>query len=598
MITSAIENTRELASTSRANILMVDDLPENLLALEAILEPLDCRLIRAKSGAEALRCLLTEDVALILMDAQMPGLDGFETARLIKEREKTRYIPIIFVTAISKEQHYIFRGYSAGAVDYIAKPFDPDILKSKVRVFVELFQKNEQVRLQAELIRENEQRELERQRIERELEMERRHMAELAQSETDLSRFKATLDATLDCVRMFDPETLHYTYVNQGTLNQLGYSYDEMMQLSPVDIAVDRDETEFRGRLASLLNGTEASLRYETLHRRKDGTTVPVEVSVQFIAAPGERGRFISIVRDITERIEAHASLVQAKETAEEANRAKSDFISSISHELRTPLNAIIGFSKLLFNPRVGTLNETQEAYLQDVVQSAEHLLQIINDILDISKIEAGKMRLDLSAFSLVDLLQQSLTVVREKANAHNLNLQLDISQEVQEMGPIKGDQRKIKQVMFNLLSNAVKFTPDSGIITIRAIQGDAEKGFENSVIISVADTGIGVAPEHVERIFGAFEQVDSSYTRQQQGTGLGLPLTKRIVELHGGRLWMESELGAGSTFTFSLPTENEAREESSGLSPGQSNTELVPVQHDGGADNRYRKSAEKAVTI
>ncbi len=591
----------------KANILLVDDRPENLLALRAILETLDCRFIEANSGTQALKHLLQQEFALILMDVQMPGLDGFETAAIIKEREKTRHIPIIFVTAISKEQHYIFKGYSSGAVDYISKPFDPDILRSKVAVFIDLWSKGEQIKRSAARELRYEQAEKERELAQLELELKSRHLAEIAVSQADLERFKATLDATLDGVSIFDANRWNYSYVNQGALNQLGYERDEMLQLTPVAIKPHFTEESFRALLGPLVDRKKQSLTYETVHQHKDGTQFPVEVFLQYvephhaatsanfaaknfkskdfdalaaptIAAPTvtsstETGIFISIVRDITERKRAENLLIEAKNlaereraNAERANQAKSEFIAGVSHELRTPLNAIIGFSKLLLNPRVGPLNEDQNAYTQDVVQSAEHLLQLINDILDLSKIESGKMALELEDFALAEVLEQSLVVVRASTEAHNLRLSVEISAEVKALPPISGDVRKVKQVMYNLLSNAVKFTPDGGSIRILADCEAAKVAAEGEIqeeakqaIIQVIDSGIGVAPEHQKRIFNAFEQVDSSYTRQQQGTGLGLALTRRIVELHGGKLWLESSEGQGSTFSFSLPLQRDS---------------------------------------
>lgn len=551
---------------TRTNILLVDDRHENLLALEAILEPLQQNLVHAGSGQEALRCLLAADYAVILMDVQMPGMDGFETATLIKERERSRHIPIIFITAISKDEHYVFQGYSAGAVDYIFKPFDPDILRSKVAVFVELFKKTEQIKRQAELLRLSELRERERELAELERELERRHMAELAESEARLSQFKATLDATLDGVFIFEPETLRFSYVNQGAAKQLGYTPDALATMTPCDIQAGCAATDYRVMLQPLLDGQLASHTYETAYRRHDGLEFPVEVFLQFVAPPDGSARFISIVRDITERKRAEESLILAKEEAERANRAKSEFISGISHELRTPLNAIIGFSKLMLNPRVGPLNDDQQTYIQDIVQSAEHLLQLINDLLDLSKIEAGKLTLDLSAFSLAELLEQSLPIVHDKALQHDLKLRTEIAPEVAALPAFVADKRKVKQIMYNLLSNAVKFTPAGGAITVRAVlDKGTRKGSMRSrrtayppgsdrVVISVRDTGIGISPEHQARVFGAFEQVDSSYARRQQGSGLGLALAKRMVEMHGGRIWVESQLDQGSTFSFSLP--------------------------------------------
>lgn len=536
----------------KANLLLVDDRPENLLALSAILEPLNCNLVQAHSGMEALKQLLKHEFALILLDVQMPGMDGFETASIIKEREKTRSVPIIFVTALSKENQYVFKGYSAGAVDYISKPFDATILRSKVDVFIDLWQKTQQIREQGELLRQADLRELER-------EMERRRMEELAASEAKLARFKATLDATLDSVLMFDPDTLRFSYANQGALKHLGATEDELLKLTALQIKPDLGDKEFRALLKPLRAGKQPALTFETRHLRRDKTLVPVEVFLQFIAREGESGQFVSIVRDISERKRAEAMLLAAKDEAETqrqiaeaASKAKSEFIAGVSHELRTPLNAIYGFSKLLLNPLVGPLNEDQKSYVGDVVQSAEHLLQLINDILDLAKIEAGKMTLDGSYFALAELLEHSLAIVREKAAARDVKLRTEVSPEVAALPSIWGDGRKVRQVMYNLLSNAEKFTPE-GEISVGARMNEKQNE-SPEVLVWVRDSGIGISPEHQEHIFGAFDQADSSYTRSQQGTGLGLTLSRRMVELHGGRLWVESELGEGSTFYFSLP--------------------------------------------
>jgi PAS domain S-box-containing protein len=539
-----------------ANLLLVDDRPENLLALRAILEPLNCNLICAQSGLEALKHLLKHEFALILLDVQMPGMDGFETASIIKEREKTRAVPIIFVTALSKEQQYMFKGYSVGAVDYISKPFDPDILRSKVEVFVELWRKTQQVHEQGERLHKADLRELERA-------LEQKRLQELAASEANLARFKSTLDATLDSVFIFDAETLRFSYANQGALKHLGVNEEEVTKLTSLEVKPDLTAAEYDIMLAPLRSGQRPTLTFETRHQRSDGTLVPVEVFLQFIARENEANQFISIVRDISERKRAQDLLIAAKEEAEmlreraeTASKAKSEFIAGVSHELRTPLNAICGFSKLLLNPKVGPLNEDQRSYVGDVVESSEHLLQLINDILDLAKIEAGKMTLDGAFFPLSELLENSLGIVREKAALRGVELKAEISPEVAAMPTLWGDGRKVRQILYNLLSNAEKFTP-AGCITVGA-RYDAHiedvHAPEGEVIVWVSDTGVGIDPQHQEQIFGAFEQADSSYTRSQQGTGLGLTLSKRMVELHGGRLWLESEVGKGSTFYFCLP--------------------------------------------
>lgn len=291
-----------------AKLLLVDDRRENLLALEAVLEPLGAEMVLAKSGTEALRHVLADDFAVILLDVQMPGMDGFETAALIKERERSRHIPIIFVTAISKEERYAFQGYNAGAVDYLTKPIDPDVLRSKVLVFVELYQKSRQVLFQQEQLREAERREAELLREEAERERERRHLAELEIREAELSQFKATLDQTLDAVLLFEAQTLQIFYINQGASALLGFPPDELHALTPLDLDAESGDRT-RSVLDELRSGAEAACTYETRMRRKNGDPVPVEVVTQYVAAPGAKARFVSVVRDITERKQAQARL-------------------------------------------------------------------------------------------------------------------------------------------------------------------------------------------------------------------------------------------------------------------------------------------------
>jgi signal transduction histidine kinase len=227
------------------------------------------------------------------------------------------------------------------------------------------------------------------------------------------------------------------------------------------------------------------------------------------------------------------------------ANKHKSDFLANMSHELRTPLNAIIGFSEVLIEKMFGEMNEKQLDYLQDIHSSGKHLLSLINEILDLSKIEAGRMELDLSEFNVPDTLSSAMTLVRERAHTHGITLSLDVDPQV---GAVRADERKVKQVVLNLLSNAVKFTPDGGSVSVRAMLDT------DCVEVSVQDTGIGIAPEDQEAVFEEFKQVGRDYTKKAEGTGLGLALTKRIVELHGGRIWLESAPGEGSTFAFTLP--------------------------------------------
>ena len=229
----------------------------------------------------------------------------------------------------------------------------------------------------------------------------------------------------------------------------------------------------------------------------------------------------------------------------EAANRHKSEFLANMSHELRTPLNAIIGFSEVLGERLFGELNEKQAEYTDDILSSGRHLFSLINEILDLSKVEAGRMELELATFDLPLAIDNARTFVRERATRHGITLDVTIDE---RLGEFVGDERKIKQILLNLLSNAVKFTPEGGRIGIKARQA------EGAVEISVSDSGVGIAPEDQARIFEEFRQVGADYAHKVEGTGLGLTLAKKFVELHGGRIWVESEVGKGSRFTFSLP--------------------------------------------
>jgi len=227
------------------------------------------------------------------------------------------------------------------------------------------------------------------------------------------------------------------------------------------------------------------------------------------------------------------------------ANQHKSEFLANMSHELRTPLNAIIGFSEVLLERLFGDLNEKQDDYLKDIHSSGRHLLNLINDILDLSKVEAGRMELDLSTFDLPTAIANAMTLIRERAQNHGIAMAQDVAP---ELGDIVADERKFKQILLNLLSNAVKFTPDGGRIEVKA------RGTGDNLVVAVHDTGIGIAPEDQEAVFEEFRQVGRNYTSKQEGTGLGLALTRRFVELHGGQINVASKPGEGSTFTFTLP--------------------------------------------
>lgn len=445
----------------KVNVLIVDDYPENLLALEAVLHSLGQNLVRATSGMEALRCLLNQDFAVILLDVQMPGMNGFETAALIRERKRSQYTPIIFLTAINRSDTHVSRGYSLGAVDYLFKPIEPEILISKVAVFVSLFQKTQQVKCQAQL--------LEATNIELETEIKSRQRAE----------------------------------------ELLRHAHDQL-------------EIKVQERTAELARANEL------------------------------------LKAEIAERVKTEEALQNAKEAAEVANRAKSDFLSMVSHELRTPLTSILGFAKIIRKklestifPEINTEDKKIQKAIRQVgenidiiVSEGERLTALINDVLDLAKLEAGKIDWKTEPISVNQILEQATAATSTLFEAKRLELIKDIEEKLPK---IVGDRDRLVQVVINLVSNAVKFT-EKGSVTCRV------RRIDNAIAISVIDTGIGVAETDQSQVFEQFKQIGDTLTDKPKGTGLGLPICKQIVEHHGGKIWVESELGKGSNFSFTLP--------------------------------------------
>jgi len=293
----------------------------------------------------------------------------------------------------------------------------------------------------------------------------------------------------------------------------------------------------YRSVLAVPLLREERIMGALTVWRKEDGSFSPEVVNLlQTFATQSalaiQNARLFREIEDKSREIEA-------------ANRHKSEFLANMSHELRTPLNAIIGFSEVLGERMFGELNEKQAEYTDDILSSGRHLLSLINDILDLSKIEAGRMELELTKFDLPMAIDNALTLIRERATRHGIRLHHTVDERLSEF---TGDERKFKQILLNLLSNAVKFTPEGGQIKVEASVGD------RAVIVAVIDSGIGIALEDQEAIFEEFRQVGTNYAQKREGTGLGLTLTRKFVELHGGKIWVESEIGKGSRFTFTLP--------------------------------------------
>jgi len=416
----------------RVQILAVDDRWENLVALEAILAPLGHHVLHAESGRAALKLLLEQDVALILLDVSMPDVDGYEVAELIRQRPATRDTPIIFLTANSKTSAAVFRGYSAGAVDYMFKPIVPEILLSKVAIFVDLYRRSRALRREGDALRE-------------------------ARNE---------LDARV------------------------------------------RERTE-------QLAATNERLKTEVLQRRR---------------AESERERVLERER-------------QLRQEAERLNRAKDQFLATLSHELRTPLNAIVGWAQVLDN--TGPDADTIQRGLQVIRKNALAQKQLIDDILDVSRIINGKMPLTLGPVAIETVIEAALDTVRPAADAKRISLRTSLS----AVPKTFGDADRLQQIVWNLLSNAVKFTPREGTIEV------ALAASETDIVLTVADNGQGIPASFLPHIFDRFSQADNTITRAQGGLGLGMAIVRHLVELHGGNVVAESEgEGHGATFRVTLP--------------------------------------------
>jgi signal transduction histidine kinase len=317
----------------------------------------------------------------------------------------------------------------------------------------------------------------------------------------------------------------------------------------PVQVPDIADEDAYRGPLRDILlrTGTRAVLAVPmlreneligglTVNKRTPGEFSPavIELLTTFATQSALAIQNARLFREIEEK----------SHQLEIASQHKSEFLANMSHELRTPLNAIIGFSEVLSERMFGELNEKQEEYLKDIYASGTHLLSLINDILDLSKIEAGRMELELTDFHLPQAIDNALMLVRERAGRRSIALHLNVDE---RLGQIWADERKIRQVFLNLLSNAIKFTPEGGRVEVAAVPKDG------SVEVSVSDTGVGIAPADQEAVFEEFRQVGTA-EKKAEGTGLGLTLCRKFIELHGGRIWVKSQVGEGSTFTFTIP--------------------------------------------
>jgi signal transduction histidine kinase len=500
----------------RVKVLVVDDSADKRIALEASLRDLDVDIVHAPSGPEALRKLLRDEFAVVLLDVRMPGMDGFETAALIRRRPRTAQVPIIFITAFGEETH-VARGYSLRAVDYLLTPVVPDVLRTKVGVFVELYRTTEAARRHAE-------------RLERRADQLHR-----------LARCSLALQAARTLEQIVQAAA-------DGACEVLG-AEDALVVARPdvrrVYRAVARRaaapaEPAPAGPADGATNGNRPMLTAPLVGREVEN------LGLIHVAGSADGG-FGQEDEDLLVQV-AHMAAIAIENVlfseAREANRLKDEFLATVSHELRTPLSAMLSWIWML---RRGALDSaTGQRALDAIERSARSQARLVDDLLDVSRIATGKLRLATQPLALAPIVAAAADSAAPAASAKGVLLERTIDAAT---GDVLGDPDRLQQVVGNLLSNAVKFTPPGGRVevSVRRVGSEAE--------IAVRDTGRGIAPGFLPFVFDRFRQADGSLTRQSGGLGLGLAIVRHLVELHGGRVAAASDgEERGATFTIRLP--------------------------------------------
>jgi signal transduction histidine kinase/DNA-binding response OmpR family regulator len=541
----------------KTKILIVDDLPEKILVYRVILEELGQELVVATSGAEALKCVLQHDFAVILLDVNMPGMDGFETAALIRSRKRSAFTPIIFVTAFTDELR-VTQGYAQGAVDYILAPVVPEILRAKVKVFVDLFRMTEQVKRQAA-----EQIALAEERTKRtDAEEANRRLSLLAQAGVVLGQSLDQRVTAHDVARLAVPELADLALIAepgrsggpwnviQAAHREEGVALDEFIGLDqmPQHWAAATERTFAAGRPETLPSG--AGLAGGT---NPDVLVLPLKVHGRTFAVlvlsrePSGRG-FLAADRTVSEALASRGAIAidnaRLYHDIQQADQQKNEFLSMLAHELRNPLAPIRNAVAVLQLNKDGG---SHVDWARDVIdRQVRHLVRLVDDLLDVSRITQGKIRLEFESLDVAFIVQNAVETSRPliESGGHELSVELPPQPLL-----VRGDRARIAQVLANLLNNAAKYTAEGGQIAISARREDDEAVFR------VRDSGVGIAPEMIDRVFDLFTQVDCSLARSQGGLGIGLTLVRRLVELHGGTVSAASAgPGQGSEFTVRLP--------------------------------------------
>ncbi len=503
----------------------------------------------ASDGTTALASALASPPDLVLTDIMMPGRDGFALLSELRADERTRTIPVILLTARAGEESAV-AGLETGADDYLVKPFSARELLARVATHLQMGKMRREWALELErrmreLAQSNDSLHQSEQRY-------RLLASEIAVANADLHRqiteraraenaLQQIMDHSLDIICTFDAEG-RFLQVNRACEVIWGYRPDELIGKPFLEMVHPDDRQKTIAIDASILSGISEN-GFENRYLRKDGSVVPILWTANWSEALQIN---VCVARDMTVRKQMEVELLRAKEAAEAANRAKSEFLASMSHEIRTPMNGVIGMTDLVLETE---LDREQREYLGMAKTSAHALLRLINDILDFSKIEAGKLELEEINFSLRDCIGRMLKPLGMHADQKGLELTAEVFAEVPDH--LIGDPMRLRQILINLTENAIKFTT-RGDVMLR-VGVDSATADEYCLHFSVSDTGIGIPPAKRELIFEAFAQADGSTTRTHGGTGLGLAIASQLVQAMGGRIWVESTVGEGTTFHFTV---------------------------------------------
>ena len=496
------------------NVLIVDDQKENLHVLSVLLKKYGFIVHQLNSGHRVLTTAQNVNPDIILLDIMMPGIDGYQVCQKLKADPHTKDIPVIFISGLNRTVD-IIKAFSVGGIDYITRPFQKEEVYARVKTHITLRKSLQRIEEQNNKLQEEEKT-----------------------LHEEVKNFEAVFNATTDILIIFDFQG-NIVNANPQTVKTYGYTKEELLKIHARQLIHPDNRHLFDEFVKKIKHNNFVS--FESKDVKKDGTSFIVEVQGSVFEYKG-KPHYLGVLRDITKRKAAEQELIEAKKASETANKAKSNFLAVMSHEIRTPMNAIIGMTDLTLN---SPLNPDQKNNLNVIKESANLLLDIINDILDLSKIEAGKLKLEQIDFDLHMILDNLVRVFTPQVKSKGLSIHVERHAHLPQY--IKGDQIRLKQIFFNLINNAIKFT-ETGGITIKAHQ-DASLFF----VFSVIDTGIGIPEEKHDLIFNSFNQAELSTTRQHGGTGLGLTICKKLVEMMGGEITVNSTPGKGSTFIFKI---------------------------------------------